>query len=71
MNKQRLSKELFSKKLIVKGKTLFVEAKENEKGKYLQITELSNDKRSGIFIPVDNVDEFSDTIREVIKILKK
>lgn len=69
MNKQA-TKGLFSKKIVVKGKTLFVEAKENERGKYLQITELSNDKRSGVFIPVDNVDEFSDAIKEAIKVLK-
>lgn len=69
MNRQE-PKELFSKKIVVKGKTLFVEAKKNKRGKYLQITELSNDKRSGVFIPVDNVDEFFDAMKETIKVLK-
>lgn len=68
MNKQ-ISKELFSKKVVVKGKTLFVEAKENERGKYLQITELSNDKRSGVFVPIENIKEFLDAIRESVRVL--
>lgn len=69
MNKQ-VPKELFSRKIVAKEKTLFIEAKENERGKYLQISELSNNKRSGVFIPVDNVDELLDAIKETIKVFK-
>lgn len=70
MNKQ-IPKELFSRKIVAKGKTLFVEAKENERGKYLQIAELSNKKHSGVFVPVENIKDFLDAIKESIKVLSK
>lgn len=70
MNKQ-IPKELFSRKIVAKGKTLFVEAKENKRGKYLQIAELSNDKHSGVFVPVENIKDFLDAIKESVKVLSK
>lgn len=68
MNKQ-IPKELFSRKIAAKGKTFFVEAKKNERGKYLQIAELSNDKHSGVFVPIENIEEFLDAIKESVRVL--
>ena len=40
-----------SEKLHIENKTLFVDLKENDGGKFLQIAELSNDRRSTVVIP--------------------
>ena len=45
------SRLIASDKLHIENKTLFVDLKENEGGRFLQIAELSNDRRSTVVIP--------------------
>ena len=62
---ERSEKEHASKHIDIESKRFFFDVKENHKGKYLRITELSGG-RSCIVIPLDGVIEFKDRLNEVI-----
>ncbi len=59
------SRVLSSDKLHIENKTLFVDLKENEGGRFLQIAELSNDRRSTVVIPFSGLDVFMETLRRI------
>ncbi len=58
-------KELASKHVDIESKRFFFDIKENHKGKYLRITELSGG-RSCIVIPLDGVNLFKDRLVEIV-----
>jgi len=59
------SRVLMSDKLHIENKTLFVDLKENDGGRFLQIAELSNDRRSTVVIPISGLDIFIDAVKKV------
>lgn len=59
------SKVLTSDKLHVENKTLFVDLKENDGGRFLQIAELSNDRRSTVVIPISGLALFLETLQKI------
>ncbi|MDO8426793.1 MAG: PUR family DNA/RNA-binding protein [Deltaproteobacteria bacterium] len=59
------SKILLSEKLHIENKTLFVDLKENEVGRFLQIAELSNDRRSTVVIPISGLPAFLETLQKI------
>lgn len=59
------SRILASEKLHIENKTLFVDLKENEVGKFLQIAELSNDRRSTVVIPISGMPAFLETLHRI------
>lgn len=59
------SRLIASDKLHIENKTLFVDLKENEGGRFLQIAELSNDRRSTVVIPYAGLDQFLESLRKV------
>lgn len=59
------SKVLSSDKLHVENKTLFVDLKENDGGRFLQIAELSNDRRSTVVIPLSGLAAFMDVLQKI------
>lgn len=59
------SKVLSSDKLHIENKTLFVDLKENEGGRFLQIAELSNDRRSTVVIPISGLAVFMETLQKI------
>lgn len=59
------SKVLTSDKLHIENKTLFVDLKENDGGKFLQIAELSNDRRSTVVIPLSGLTAFLEVIQRI------
>ncbi len=61
------SRLLASDKLHIENKTLFVDLKENEGGRFLQIAELSNDRRSTVVIPSTGIDIFIEAIQKVVE----
>ncbi|MFQ5901931.1 MAG: DNA-binding protein [Thermodesulfobacteriota bacterium] len=65
MRRGNKSTILYSHKLPVENKTLFVDFKENEGGKFLQIAELSNDKRSTVIVPGSGVTEFLEVVEKI------
>ncbi|MFQ5465232.1 MAG: DNA-binding protein [Thermodesulfobacteriota bacterium] len=60
------SRILSSEKLHIENKTLFVDLKENEGGRFLQIAELSNDRRSTVVIPFTGLPLFMETLQKVL-----
>ncbi len=58
-------KELASKHVDIESKRFFFDIKENHKGKYLRITELSGG-RSCIVIPLDGVNLFRERLVEIV-----
>jgi len=59
------SRILSSEKLHIENKTLFVDLKENDGGRFLQIAELSNDRRSTVVIPYSGLEAFMETLRKI------
>lgn len=63
------SKVLSSDKLHIENKTLFVDLKENDGGRFLQIAELSNDRRSTVVIPLSGLTIFLETLQKITSAL--
>jgi len=61
------SRVISSDKLHIENKTLFVDLKENDVGRFLQIAELSNDRRSTIVIPLSGLDVFMESLQKVAR----
>lgn len=59
------SKVLFTEKLHVENKTLFIDLKENEGGRFLQVAELSNDRRSTVVIPFTGLAAFMEVLQKI------
>ncbi|MBI5587105.1 MAG: DNA-binding protein [Deltaproteobacteria bacterium] len=59
------SRVLASDKLHIENKTLFVDLKENEGGRFLQIAELSNDRRSTVVIPISGLEVFLEALQKI------
>jgi len=59
------SRVLSSEKLHIENKTLFVDLKENDGGRFLQIAELSNDRRSTVVIPYSGLEAFMETLQKI------
>ncbi len=63
---ERSEKEHASSHVDIESKRFFFDVKENHKGKYLRITELSGG-RSCIVIPLGGVNLFKDRLGEIIE----
>ncbi|MBW7956625.1 MAG: DNA-binding protein [Deltaproteobacteria bacterium] len=63
------SKVLSSEKLHIENKTLFVDLKENDGGRFLQVAELSNDRRSTVVIPISGLAAFMEVLQKVANTL--
>lgn len=63
---EKVEKEHTSKHVDIESKRFFFDVKENHKGKYLRITELSGG-RSCIVIPFGGVNQFKERLVEVIE----
>lgn len=67
---ERLEKEHLSKHLDIESKRFFFDVKENHKGRYLRITELSGG-RSCIVIPLGGIKAFKERLGEIIEEAQK
>ncbi len=56
---------LASEKLHIENKTIYVDLKENDGGKFLQVAEISNDRRSTVVIPSTGLDVFIEALTKV------
>ena len=63
---EKNEKELASKFVDIESKRFFFDVKENHKGKYLRITELSGG-RSCIVIPLGGITLFKDRLGEIVE----
>ncbi len=64
-NEATKSTVLMSEKLHIENKTLFIDLRENEGGQFIQIAELSNDRRSTVVIPYTGVASFLEALGRV------
>ncbi len=63
---ERTEKEHISNHVDIESKRFFFDVKENHKGQYLRITELSGG-RSSIVVPLEGIEMFRDKLVETIK----
>ena len=63
---EKNEKELASKSVDIESKRFFFDVKENHKGKYLRITELSGG-RSCIVIPLGGITLFKERLNDIIE----
>ncbi|MBI3754422.1 MAG: DNA-binding protein [Deltaproteobacteria bacterium] len=61
------SRVISSDKLHIENKTIFVDLKENDGGRFLQIAEISNDRRSTVVIPHSGLDSFLESIQKITR----
>jgi len=64
-NENSKSRVISTDKLHIESKTLFVDLKENEGGRFLQIAELSNARRSTVVIPFSGFAEFMEALQRI------
>ncbi|PYL09778.1 MAG: DNA-binding protein [Verrucomicrobia bacterium] len=56
-----------ARELQIERKHFYVEFRENERGRFLRITEEAHGRRNTIIVPSTGVDEFTAAIDEVIE----
>jgi len=54
----------------IERKHFTFELKENPRGKFLRITEEVNSRYDAIIVPLTGIEQFRDTLNEVIKLSK-
>jgi len=59
------SRIIASEKLHIENKTLFVDLRENSRGQFMQIAELSNDRKSTVVIPMSGLDVFIEALEKI------
>ncbi len=59
------SRIIASEKLHIENKTLFVDLRENSRGQFMQIAELSNDRKSTVVIPMSGLEVFIDALEKI------
>jgi len=64
-DKNNQTKDVFSAQLDIETKRFFFDLKENQKGQYLRITEVSGG-RSSVVVPADGLQDFQNQIQEII-----
>jgi PurA-like ssDNA and RNA-binding protein len=55
-----------ARELQIERKHFYVELRENERGKFLRITEEAHGRRNSIIVPSSGVDDFTALISEVL-----
>jgi len=64
-NRKTQTRDVFGSQLSIETKKFLFDLKENQKGQYLRITEISGG-RSSIVIPVKGLKDFQDQIQGII-----
>jgi len=59
------SRIIASDKLHIENKTLFVDLRENSRGKFMQIAELSNDRKSTVVVPLSGLEVFIESLQRI------
>jgi len=62
-----MEEELRSEKIQVERKVFFLDLKENQRGKFLKITEDVGGRRDTIIIPATGLPEIADVLQEMIE----
>jgi len=59
------SRIIASDKLHIENKTLFVDLRENSRGRFMQIAELSNDRKSTVVVPMSGLEVFIESLQKI------
>jgi hypothetical protein len=65
MKKEGRSRLIATERLHIESKTIHLDLKENEGGRFLQIAEISNDRKSTVVIPLSGLSAFVETLGRV------
>ncbi len=60
-----------SKEVQVERKHLLIEFRENDRGRYMRITETVNGRRNSIIVPSTGLNEFANALAEVLTLANK
>ena len=58
-----------AQELQIERKHFYIEFRENERGRFLRITEEAHGRRNTIIVPSTGLDEFSATLNEVLDVV--
>ncbi len=61
----RKSTIIASEKLHIENKTLWVDLRENNRGRFMQIAELSNDRKSTVVVPLSGLEVFIESLQKI------
>jgi len=59
------SRILAREKLHIENKTLWVDLRENSRGRFMQIAELSNDRKSTVVLPLSGLETFIESLKKI------
>jgi hypothetical protein len=59
---------LHSEKIIGERKIFFLDLKENERGRFIKITEDVRGRRDTILLPMEQAEEFLDALQRIVQI---
>ena len=58
---------LHTEKILGERKTFFLDLKENDRGRFIKITEDVRGRRDTIVVPMEIIEEFADAISRIIQ----
>jgi hypothetical protein len=64
---ERAEPPLASEKILIERKRFFLDLKENQRGRYLKISEDSAGRRSRIMIPAEAFADFAEALQRLIQ----
>jgi PurA-like ssDNA and RNA-binding protein len=63
---EKMDNIIEARELQIERKHFYVELRENDRGRFLRITEEAHGRRNSIIVPSTGVDDFTATIAEVL-----
>lgn len=64
---QRSHQALHSEKIVTERKTFFLDLKENERGRFIKITEDVRGRRDTIMLPIETANDFAEALDRVLE----
>lgn len=65
---QRGIPPLHSEKIVGERKVFFLDLKENERGRFIRITEDVRGRRDTIMLPMENAGEFAEALHRILEV---
>ncbi len=59
---------LHSEKIVGERKIFFLDLKENDRGRFIKITEDVRGRRDTIMLPIENAEEFLDALQRILQV---
>lgn len=65
---QRGIPPLHSEKIVGERKIFFLDLKENDRGRFIRITEDVRGRRDTIMLPMENAEDFMDALQRILEV---